>query len=55
MNGDSADGGTPPRQEAPDIFDADGALTRGFLLERGFCCKLGCKNCPYRQTDAQAV
>lgn len=36
------------------IFDAEGALTRAFLLERGFCCENGCKNCPYgsrRQPD----
>lgn len=22
-------------------------LSREFLLSRGFCCKLGCLNCPY--------
>ncbi len=22
-------------------------LSREFLLKRGFCCKNGCKNCPY--------
>ena len=22
-------------------------LTREFLLDRGFCCDNGCKNCPY--------
>jgi hypothetical protein len=22
-------------------------LTRSFLLERGFCCESGCRNCPY--------
>jgi hypothetical protein len=22
-------------------------LTREFLLDRGFCCNNGCKNCPY--------
>lgn len=22
-------------------------LTREFHLQRGFCCKSGCKNCPY--------
>jgi hypothetical protein len=30
-----------------DTFDTDGALSRGFLLRRGFCCENGCKNCPY--------
>ncbi len=29
------------------IFDADGALTREFLLKRGYCCGNGCRNCPY--------
>lgn len=32
--------------EASD-FDADGALTREFLLRRGCCCENGCRNCPY--------
>ncbi len=49
-----------PRDEPPDqtsgpivepMFDADGALSRAFLLRRGFCCDLGCKNCPYRSAD----
>lgn len=22
-------------------------LSRNFLLSRGFCCKMGCKNCPW--------
>ncbi len=30
-----------------ETFDADGALSRAFLLRRGFCCENGCKNCPY--------
>jgi hypothetical protein len=29
------------------IFGADGALTREYLLERGYCCENGCRNCPY--------
>jgi len=29
------------------IFDADGALSREFLLERGYCCGNRCRNCPY--------
>lgn len=28
-------------------FDAEGALTRDFLLRRGTCCKNGCRHCPY--------
>jgi hypothetical protein len=31
------------------MFDPDGALSRAFLLQRGYCCELGCKNCPYRE------
>lgn len=30
-----------------NVFDEDGALSRAFLLARGFCCTNGCKNCPY--------
>ncbi len=33
------------------MFDADGALSRAFLIRRGFCCDLGCKNCPYGCDD----
>jgi len=34
----------------PTISDNDNInkpLTREFLLNRGFCCDNGCKNCPY--------
>jgi len=31
----------------PSIFDAAGALTREYLLDRGYCCENGCRNCPY--------
>lgn len=30
-----------------EIFDQDGALTREYLLARGYCCGNGCRNCPY--------
>lgn len=39
------------------IFDKDGALTKEFLLKRGYCCKNGCKNCPWnykKKTTSQA-
>jgi hypothetical protein len=26
-------------------------LTRDFLLSRGYCCGMGCLNCPYGDTD----
>lgn len=29
------------------LFDKDGALSREFLLHRGYCCQNGCRNCPY--------
>lgn len=29
------------------VFDADGALSREYLLSRGYCCENGCRNCPY--------
>ncbi len=31
----------------PKDFDESGALTREFLLQRGECCREGCRNCPY--------
>jgi diphthamide synthase (EF-2-diphthine--ammonia ligase) len=34
-------------KQAVPIFDVDGALTREYLLERGYCCGHGCRNCPY--------
>jgi hypothetical protein len=48
-----------PRDEVPDdstgdsegMFDPDGALSRRYLLEREYCCELGCKNCPYGFTS----
>jgi hypothetical protein len=33
--------------EEPPLFDAEGALSREFLLHRGYCCENGCRNCPY--------
>ena len=34
-------------KETPGMFDPDGALSRAYLLQRGSCCGLHCKNCPY--------
>jgi hypothetical protein len=38
-----------PDHDIPDhdIFDEDGALSRAFLISRGYCCGNGCRNCPY--------
>jgi hypothetical protein len=35
--------------EGVDYYFEDGlmVLTRHFLLERGYCCENGCRNCPY--------
>lgn len=35
--------------EGVDYYFEDGlmVLTAKFLLERGFCCGSGCRNCPY--------
>jgi hypothetical protein len=37
----------PQNQDTAATFDADGALSRPFLLSRGYCCENGCRNCPY--------
>jgi uncharacterized protein (TIGR00290 family) len=34
-------------ESEPPLFDADGALTREYLLSRGYCCGNRCRNCPY--------
>ena len=38
--------------EGVDFYFEDGlmVLTREFLLKRGFCCKSGCRHCPYGLT-----
>lgn len=40
-----------------DYYWKDGkmTLTAAYLLKRGYCCKLGCKHCPYETyEDADA-
>lgn len=37
----------PEVDKTIEIFDADGALSREYLLDRGYCCENGCRNCPY--------
>ena len=44
---DDAPGDNVVRETEESIFDEDGALTREFLLQRGYCCGQGCRNCPY--------
>lgn len=41
------DGAPRVEDDETEIFDEEGALSRSFLLQRGFCCENGCKNCPY--------
>ena len=40
-----------PARDGEPMFDADGALSRSFLLKRGYCCGLGCRNCPYPRAE----
>lgn len=42
-----------PRTAA--IFDQDGALSRAYLLDRGYCCENGCRNCPYGFRERSAT
>jgi len=43
----STPGDNMARAEDIEVFDEDGALSREFLRHRGYCCKNGCRNCPY--------
>jgi hypothetical protein len=38
-------------------FDKDGlmVLTAKFLLDRGYCCKNGCRHCPYLESQATDI
>jgi len=38
--------------EGVDFYFESGlmVLTRHYLLKRGFCCKSGCRHCPYGYT-----
>ncbi len=35
----------------PDYNGVMEPLSRDFLLARGYCCKLGCRNCPYDEAS----
>ncbi len=39
----------PPPKNDLFYFDANGlmVMTEKYHLQRGFCCKNGCKHCPY--------
>ena len=38
-----------PLEEGEDYYFEDGlmVLTARYLLQRGYCCEQGCRNCPY--------
>lgn len=46
-NGDIDGSTSTSKSTNGSIFDAQGALTREFLLSRGACCGSRCRNCPY--------
>ena len=53
MNADSP----APLQEGIDYtIDEFGrwVFTREYLLKRGYCCKSGCRNCPYGFKDGES-
>lgn len=38
------------RDASPDFYDDPGGrrvFTADFLLRRGYCCRCGCRHCPY--------
>ncbi len=38
-----------PEDNAPDYYWENGLLvfTKAYHLKRGYCCKSGCRHCPY--------
>jgi hypothetical protein len=38
-----------PKKEEPDFYTENGLLvfTAAYHLKRGYCCKNGCRHCPY--------
>lgn len=43
--------------EGVDFYFEDGlmVLTEHYLLERGFCCESGCRNCPYNADQSKKI
>lgn len=40
-----------------DYYKENGYIifTKEYLLKRGYCCKNGCRNCPYKKNNAAFV
>lgn len=40
---------SPPLKEGEDYYWENGFMvfTAAYLLKRGYCCKSGCRHCPY--------
>jgi biotin synthase-like enzyme len=40
-------------REGTDYYIEDGnvVFTSTYLLKRGYCCKSGCRHCPYREKN----
>ena len=38
-----------PRDQSPDYYMENGLVvfTEAYHLKRGYCCKSGCRHCPY--------
>lgn len=48
-NSDQSTSSSPALQEGIDFYVEDGlfVFTEKYLRERGYCCKSGCRHCPY--------
>ena len=46
---------TPKLEEGLDYYMEHGlfVLTAHYLLKRGYCCKNGCRHCPYREESIE--
>lgn len=46
--------GNPPFQDGVDYYIENGrwVFTAAFLLKRGYCCRSGCRHCPYSYDPA---
>jgi hypothetical protein len=51
----SDDNAAPPTLTQEDFYFENGLMvfTEAYHLKRGYCCKSGCRHCPYRQTRTE--